>query len=315
MMIRTTEMTYRFLLVASLIFAPFVCATPTETIKQNGLELNLFYGKRSTVNAYLFSDGKELILLDALDSVDDARQLKILIDQQQLPLKQIFISHGHPDHFIGLAVLNRAFPNAEIVVASEGIKQELIGWANWMTERGWMHISMIPKSEKAPRGFDYERLIKVTSESQLAFDSGKTLRIDRGNLPTETVHYAMLYSEDLHGLFMGDLASNKVHLWLGEGVDTQSLENWQTLLAVITKRYQSTGVTIYPGHGKPAPLSLLREVSQYIDVFKFAIRTGGNQDAVQTKMMALFPDYSESGYLPFGIEQHLVVQTAKADGH
>ena len=57
----------------------------------------------------------------------EAGKLADLIKAKHLPLTTIFISHGHTDHFTGMALFHAKFPQARIVVASEAIKRDIKG--------------------------------------------------------------------------------------------------------------------------------------------------------------------------------------------
>ena len=46
-----------------------------------------------------------------------------MVKNSKRTLKVIFITHAHPDHFLGLDVLADAFPDAEITAVAEAIKE------------------------------------------------------------------------------------------------------------------------------------------------------------------------------------------------
>lgn len=70
-------------------------------------------GDGMTVNAYLVWDEvtREAALFDT--GFDAAAALK-LIEENQLTLKHIFITHSHPDHVAGLADIRAKFPKARV---------------------------------------------------------------------------------------------------------------------------------------------------------------------------------------------------------
>ena len=62
-------------------------------------------------NAYVLESRTNLYLIDALLSTKDAEALADTIGLLEKTLQLIFITHGHPDHFQGLAAIYQKSPN------------------------------------------------------------------------------------------------------------------------------------------------------------------------------------------------------------
>ena len=82
-------------------------------MNHNNLTVEVFKGKEASVNSYLFSNGSSLLVMDVLRSTQDAMQLADFIKKKQLPLKTILITHGHPDHYIGMNHLKKVILNID----------------------------------------------------------------------------------------------------------------------------------------------------------------------------------------------------------
>ena len=54
------------------------------------------------------------MLVDAQLTRSDARGVVEMIERSGANLKPVFITHAHPDHYLGLETLSRAFPRARI---------------------------------------------------------------------------------------------------------------------------------------------------------------------------------------------------------
>src|SRR5258706_6907748 len=89
------------------------------------LKVDVFAGGFASVNSFIFSNGKSLVLLDAQRKTYEARKLADVIRAKHLPLTHILISHGHTDHFTGMAWLRQEFPDAQIVVGSAAIRRDI----------------------------------------------------------------------------------------------------------------------------------------------------------------------------------------------
>ena len=90
----------------------------------NNIQLDIYHGHEASVNAYIFSDNQSIILVDCLRNSIEAKFLADIIKKQNKPLTHILITHGHPDHYLGLNIMRQDFPNAKIVVTTQEIKNE-----------------------------------------------------------------------------------------------------------------------------------------------------------------------------------------------
>jgi glyoxylase-like metal-dependent hydrolase (beta-lactamase superfamily II) len=75
--------------------------------------LHSYLGFQST--STLFYGERDAILIDATQLLSDAHKMVAELILMRKNLTHIYISHFHPDHHFGLAVLETAFPQAKIV--------------------------------------------------------------------------------------------------------------------------------------------------------------------------------------------------------
>jgi len=133
----------------------------------NGLEVEVFRGGFATVNSFIFSNGKSLIVMDVQRKTHEAEKLVEVIKAKKLPLTHVLITHGHTDHFTGMPLFLKTFPQAQIVVANEDIKRDIKAYAIYMDSGGEtgaepaLESPLRPKSPENPDGFDYENDIHV----------------------------------------------------------------------------------------------------------------------------------------------------------
>jgi glyoxylase-like metal-dependent hydrolase (beta-lactamase superfamily II) len=85
---------------------------------QTKLDLKVHTGKGQSgydVNSTMISGEKDMLVIDPQFSLIEARRLAAEIIESRKNLTTIYVTHPHPDHFFGLAVLRQAFPSAKIV--------------------------------------------------------------------------------------------------------------------------------------------------------------------------------------------------------
>ena len=268
-------------------------------MRPSNLTVEVFRGEEASVNSYIFSNGSSQIVMDVLRNSREAQKLAERIRSKALPLTHILITHGHPDHYTGMDLLKKVFPEARIVVPSEAIKQDIIGFSQWMESVGWLdgEPTLKPKSADHPNGFDYARQIEVLTSDELTLEGGGTLAIATDYPAAEAEHLSTVYSEDLNALFVADFCYNRVHLWLGQGVDAAHIKQWKSTLRQLQEKYGDTDVTVYPGHGPRATPALFEVVLQYISDFESVIATAATKEQAMEKMKERYPDWQQSDFL------------------
>lgn len=276
------------------------------------MHVEVFKGGYATVNSYLVSNGVSQVLIDAQRKTSEAMKLAERIRATGLPLTDIFITHGHTDHFTGMTYLHKEFPQARIVVASEAIKKDIKDYAIYMDSGGQsgsepaLEPALRPKTAGNPDGFDYDHLITVLPGPQLVLQGGGVLQVTSDYPPTEAPHMSTLYSPDLNALFLSDLGYNHVHLWMGDDITVPRIETWRAVMLRLKARYAANDPRIYPGHGDPADASLFDSTVRYIDDFLDTVRHARSREQAMQRMMQLYPDYAEADFfLKYSVLNHV----------
>ena len=276
------------------------------------LRVEVFKGDFATVNSFIFSNGRSVIVMDVQRKSYEAEKLAAVVRSKGLPLTHILITHGHTDHFTGMAVFLHEFPQAKIVVASEAIKRDIKNYAMYMDSGGQTGVepalepALRPKSASNPDGFDYENNIQVLTGNRLTLEGGGTLELTTDYEPAEAPHMTTVYSKDLNALFLADFGYNKVFPWMGDDITRQRIDRWREDLERIKARYARLHPTVYPGHGDPADMRLVDTMIRYIGDFERVTAEAGSRKEAMEKMIALYPDYQQADFfLRYSIDNHV----------
>ena len=276
------------------------------------LEVEMFRGGFASVNSFVFSNGKTQVVMDVQRKTAEAAKLVERVRAKGLPLTHILITHGHTDHFTGMALFRKEFPEARIVVATEEIRRAIKAYAIYMDSGGEtgaepaLEPALRPKTPGNPQGFDYENWIEVLPEPLLRLDGGGTLEITTDYLPTEADYMATVYSPELNALFLSDLGYNRTHFWLGDDISRQDIANWRTELLRLKREYSARNPVVYPGHGPVADMALFDTMVRYIDDYTRITLAAKTRKGAMEQMIALYPDWAEADFfLKYSVENHV----------
>src|SRR5262249_13604161 len=142
------------------------CATAAPAAPPK-LTVEVYKGGFASVDSFIFSNGRSLAVMDGQRQASEASKLAGWVQAKHLPLRYLLISHGHTDHFTGMALFHAELPRARIVVANEAIKQDIKAYAIYMDQGGAtggepaLDPALRPRSARHPAGFDYEHNIEV----------------------------------------------------------------------------------------------------------------------------------------------------------
>jgi glyoxylase-like metal-dependent hydrolase (beta-lactamase superfamily II) len=272
----------------------------------------VFQGNFATVNSFIVSNGKSIVVIDVLRKSRETQELVKRIKAIKLPVTDILITHGHTDHFTGMPVMMKAFPKAKIVVANEAIRKDIKAYAIYMGSFGAtaaeppLEPPLRPKSAKNPRGFDYERNIHVLAKNEISIRGGGTLQLTTDYKPAEADHMTTVYIPEANALFLSDFGYNKIHFWMGDDISRSDIANWREELINIKSRYAKLNPVVYPGHGAQTDMSIFDDGVRYIDNYTRITLAAGSREEAMKSMIELYPDYGEANFfLKYSIENHV----------
>jgi glyoxylase-like metal-dependent hydrolase (beta-lactamase superfamily II) len=258
-----------------------------------------FAGRTASVNAWIVSNATHVLVIDALRSESEAAELADAVKATGKTFWGVLVTHGHPDHYIGVRTLKERFADARIVVANQAIKDDIIGFSMWMESVGWLEQlpRMKPKSASNPDGFDYAATIEVLDRPALELPGGGRVELRTDYPATEAAHMTTVYLPEANALFTSDIVYHDVHAWAGPGVTRENIDNWNRAIATLKARYAHTGITLYPGHGAPGGVELLDVIRSYLDDFLAAADAATSNADMTSRLTSLYPAHEQADFL------------------
>jgi glyoxylase-like metal-dependent hydrolase (beta-lactamase superfamily II) len=217
---------------------------------------------------------KKALLVDAQVNVPNAKRLADMITATGRELETIWITHHHPDHVLGLAVLMDRFPNAKALT----------------------HKSIRPLIEKSAAG----TLAYLSGTAPGVFadrvvlpdaHQGDTLRLEGeridvlGPLHGDTGLIAGLHIGSLNTVIAADIVYTGTHVWVEENTKAEDIAKWRKSLDLLESLEAKT---IIPGHRNENSLSDISAVNHtrtYLDQWEKALATTKSAEELKAAMM------------------------------
>lgn len=186
------------------------------------------------VDSTLILGEKKALVVDAQFIRAEAEALVARIEASGRDLETVFITHTHPDHYLGTEFLLKRWPDAKVYahpnVAANIAKTGGAVLARW---QGMM-----------PGGVADRLIVPEALTAEHLMLEGEKIRI----LPPmhgDTNIISPVLVESLDTVIVADVVYNRTHVWAVENTTNERLDAWRSSLAAV--RALNVG-TIIPGH-------------------------------------------------------------------
>jgi glyoxylase-like metal-dependent hydrolase (beta-lactamase superfamily II) len=261
------------------------------TIKRPGLSRDLPPGKEELMwvanSSTLISGKHDAVLVDTFLTNEQSQILLDWVVASGKNLTAIYITHGHGDHFFGLASLLERFPKARAVATPEVVAA--------------MHAHLSPESienfwRRLFPGQIADRLLvaEPLEHNELQLEGHRLVAVNAGR--TDTVQSTCLHVPSIGLLVGGDAVYNGIHPYLGE-TDTRSRLEW---IATLDRLEALKPKAVIAGHKLPDnddDPRIIGETRQYIADFNRLNATTATARQLYDAMLEIYPDRANPGSL------------------
>jgi glyoxylase-like metal-dependent hydrolase (beta-lactamase superfamily II) len=260
------------------------------TVKRAGLSRDLPSGNPDLMwvanSSTLIYGERDAILVDTFLTAGQSKTLLDWVVSRERNLTAIYVTHGHGDHFFGLAPLLDRFPRARAVAVPEVVDEMKTQLSPASLDGFW---------RKRFPGEIAQRLVAAEPlEGELTLEGHKLVVIDMGR--TDTARSTALHVPSLDLIVAGDTVYNGIHPYLAE-TDTQSRLEW---IAALDRLEALKPRFVVAGHKKPEndddPRSIA-ETRQYLLDFDRLDQATISPRELYEAMLALHPDRANPGSL------------------
>ncbi len=247
---------------------------------QQGFSIKVFTSPDDQfwTNSVIVEGTHEVMLVDAQLTKTSAEKVLQQIEETKKPLSTIYITHAHADHFLGLEVFKKAYPEVRIIATSAVVDrinlvyQEKID--KWKKILGSGATSQVVAIEKVDANF-------------IKFEGTKIEVLK--NIQGDTEENTMLWISGRGILIAGDVLFNDMHVYTAE-TDSKARGKWLNSLQKIRDLKPSIAI---PGHSKVGALldasTALDFTENYLLVFEEELKKAKDADSLINSMKEEFP--------------------------
>jgi glyoxylase-like metal-dependent hydrolase (beta-lactamase superfamily II)/quinol monooxygenase YgiN len=253
------------------------------------------------VNSWIVESANGVVIIDAQRTLSEAENALDAIKEINKPILGVIITHPHPDHIGGTAVLLNGTSNVPIYSTklTFDIMKNDPGGLIALTKK--LHGNDYPDQVVLPN--------KIIKSDEIITIDGITYKlqdIGRGEGGDMTLIYLPLQKL----LFTGDVVNNRMHAALIEGHSSE----WIKQIEYIKQNYSDTKI-LFPGHGQSgSPITLLDEQLNYINTFRSLVEqelqllqpagevginiTEEGKKRIKSELQRLYPNYLHVASIP-----------------
>jgi glyoxylase-like metal-dependent hydrolase (beta-lactamase superfamily II) len=264
----------RLFALTTMFAAAMYAQTPKLTLKIHTGKGQVGYD----VNSTMISGEKDMLVIDPQFSLSEAHKLAAEILESKKNLALIYITHPHPDHMFGLAVLHQAFPAAKIVALPATVNAAKTGWPArqkfWLSTYG----NNIPGPDPV--------LPDELTEPYLTLE-GEHFPVTGGVQGADGPGNSFVFIPSLKAVVTGDIVFD--HVYFGVPKDA-ARENWSKTIEQVTALHPEIVVPGHQGPGATDNMAAIDFMKKYIADWDKNVAASSSAAEMKTKVLAQYPN-------------------------
>jgi glyoxylase-like metal-dependent hydrolase (beta-lactamase superfamily II) len=232
----------------------------------------------SPMSSTLIAGATEAILVDTLVTVDQVDALAEWVRGFGKRITGVYITHGHSDHWIGLARLQDHFPEARGIATAEVVARAQFEATNPGLSAYWQASfpGELPKNTVLPEAL-------TAPEFGLEGQILRAVSVGQG----DTEHSTVLHVPSAAAVVGGDVVYNQVHMMTAE-TDEKRREDWIASLSQIAALEPRIVVSGHKRAGAADEPKTIGESQQYLRDFS---RVVASEDTVEDIVSAMLESH------------------------
>ncbi len=251
----------------------------TAASAQSKLQLKVHTGSGANgydVNSTMISGERDMLVIDPQFTLSEAHRLVAEILESKKNLALIYVTHPHPDHLFGLAVLKQAFPSARIVALPATVNAAKNAWPN--RQKFW--VSTYGNNIPGPDPVLPEEL----SEPVLTLE-GEQFPIT-GGVQGDGPGNSFVYIPSLKAVVAGDTVFDRVYFGVPKD---KAREDWMKTLDQISALKPAILIPGHEGPGAKHDLSAIAFMKKYIADWDANVAASHSAVEMRAKVVQQYP--------------------------